>query len=236
MLHRMQAHELPSNNRVRQAGETLRTWLQSPSALEPEDYREALRVIEAHRAAHAMPMLGANVSLRRMCRTLGLVDAKVTQRLKRMETIKDKLLREPGLRLDRMQDLGGCRVVVASIDQIYALRDRIVRYHPDAREKDYVAEPRSSGYRALHIVAAYGRTPRKRIEVQLRTEMMHRWADLVEGLSGALGVNYKQDGDSDLQRAMQFLSQWMDLVESDAEVPESLVTAYNDVWKRVFPQ
>jgi hypothetical protein len=47
-----------------------------------------------------------------------------------MSTILDKLERESSLSLDKMQDIGGCRAVLNSLDDLRRLRDRIVRYHP----------------------------------------------------------------------------------------------------------
>ena len=44
------------------------------------------------------------------------------------------------------------------------------------------------------------------IEIQLRTQRMHLWAELVESLSGLLGTNYKQDGDSLVQDYARQLS------------------------------
>jgi len=61
------------------------------------------------------------------------------------------------------------------------------------RFSNYVDRPRESGYRAIHIVVVQNG---RMIEIQLRTQRMHLWAELVENLSGLLGTNYKQDGDS----------------------------------------
>lgn len=67
----------------------------------------ALTVIEEHRARHALPLVKVNTGLRRFCRSLEN-DGEVTQRLKKIPTITDKLIRESGLDLSRMQDIGGC--------------------------------------------------------------------------------------------------------------------------------
>ncbi|WP_092611904.1 RelA/SpoT domain-containing protein [Raineyella antarctica] len=226
------ATDPPSKNQVRQAGRTVRHSLQMPLSVDEETYAEAIAIIERHRAAHARPMVTANVALRQMCRRLGL-NAKVTQRLKRMETIRDKLLREPGLNLDRMQDFGGCRVIVPTIEDAYRLRDRILRRHPDARVKDYVAEPRGSGYRAIHVIAEYG-LPKKPIEIQIRTPEMHEWADMVERVSGMLGINYKQEGHAEFQLWAKVLSRILELQAAGRPVPEALRENYAAVTQRLF--
>ena len=53
---------------------------------------------------------------------------------------------------------------------------------------DYIAEPRDSGYRGVHVIVEYDN---RMIEVQLRTQVMHEWAITVERLSGRLGEDLK---------------------------------------------
>ena len=58
---------------------------------------------------------------------------------------------------------------------------------------------------------------------------MHTWADMVEGVSGSLGVNYKQDaGASDFQAWARTLSSWFCLIESGEPVPEALRQEYSE--------
>ena len=119
-------------------------------------------------------MASVNASMRSLVKTCGL-DAKVTQRLKRMVTILEKICeRETGLDLSRMRDIGGCRVVVSSHDpsDLYRLVNHARITWKDSLEKviDYVEEPRQSGYRAIHLIVNRKGRP---IEVQLRTDTMH---------------------------------------------------------------
>jgi ppGpp synthetase/RelA/SpoT-type nucleotidyltranferase len=202
-----------------------------------EEYDQALGVIERHRAAHAQPMLTANVFLRRACTSLG-IDGQVTQRLKRMETIRDKLLREPG-ELDRMQDLGGCRVVVPALSDVYRLKDhifaRLERRCVDVRRySDYIETPRETGYRAIHIVAPFGVAVSKPVEIQIRTRAMHEWANMVEEVSGILGRNYKRDGDGAFHDWARTASQILALKETDHHVPEELFEQYHQEEQRLF--
>lgn len=191
---------LPSSNQVRKAGSKVRRYLRGEAT--DDDYESARKVIQDLRAAHAAPLVRVNSRLRYTCKVLELPQG-VTQRLKKLPTIIDKLQREPTLDLRQMRDIGGCRLVLASAQDI----ERVAAYLASSRRWkrddvnvgdpiDYLRSPRVSGYRALHLpVVDGGRT----IEIQLRTPGMHRWATLVEELSGALGVNYKQDGDHPIQ-------------------------------------
>jgi predicted nucleic acid-binding Zn ribbon protein len=58
--------------------------------------------------------------------TAGCSDvSRISQRLKRIPTILDKLHREPGMNLGRMEDIGGCRAVLRDLDEVYRVLGRI---------------------------------------------------------------------------------------------------------------
>ncbi len=153
-------------------------------------------MIEAFRAQHRRPMLTARMGLRSCVISEGYGSAEgveITQRLKRRATIWDKLRREPSMKLSRMQDVGGCRVVLPSLEAIARVGQRFTansqRRNGEAdRVIDYVTNPRESGYRAVHIHTRYGG---QRIEIQLRTPWQHLWARLIEDLTSRTGVDYK---------------------------------------------
>ncbi len=134
-----------------------------------------------------------------------------------------------------MQDVGGCRAVVETLEDLWKLRDHIVKIHPPIGENDYVAKPRSSGYRGVHLILLYGQE-QKPVEVQLRTLPMHAWAMLVERYSGAVGVNYKQDGDSEFQQMAQALSQILAADEVGSPVSGELIDTYNILTNVLFPE
>lgn len=47
----------------------------------------------------------------------------------------------------------------------------------------------------------------RKIEVQLRTEVMHSWAVAVETVSASAGENFKQDGTHPMQRLFRVISE-----------------------------
>jgi len=158
---------------------------------EDGDYAGAVGLISAWRAAHAFPLNTFQVVLRRRAQKV-LPTSVVTQRLKRLETIRVKLERfYPHMVLAGMQDIGGCRAIVASVSQLNELR---ARYQPDVmaphefrREKDYIASPKADGYRAYHVVYRYKSESVEQepwngleIEVQMRSIRQHAWASAVE--------------------------------------------------------
>ena len=188
-----------------------------------------------HRDSHTAAMASANASLRYHCRQLGLGDvAVVAQRLKRLPTIFDKLQREPTLSLDNMHDLGGVRAVVPTIADVRRLQERLIRRRPEARVLDYIETPRQSGYRAVHVVADWGGAVRRKVEIQLRSTVMHQWADMVETASRAFGVNHKQDGDTPFHRWARALSRIMAVVELGDAPGAELSAEYDEAYTEFF--
>lgn len=73
------------------------------------------------------------------------------------------------------------------------------------RERDYASSPRMSGYRAIHVVVTEPE-PNLKIEIQLRSKYMQRWADLVESLSSMFLQDFKSEGSHPVQEYMKLQS------------------------------
>ena len=114
-------------------------------------------------------------------------DCIVTYRIKRIDTIVEKLHRfhdDPNgkMKLSRMWDIAGCRCIIHSPDyvKLYKLLQEIENeYGPNIKETDYVKWPKPSGYRSIHIYVKDKQT-QKPIEIQIRNIELHNWATLVE--------------------------------------------------------
>lgn len=91
--------------------------VRNPNATAKE-IQEARIVIDNWRAAHAYPLHVFYMNLRGKAKSRS--DIIVAERLKRLDSIVDKLQREPSMELYRMQDLGGCRMILPSIDEVYS--------------------------------------------------------------------------------------------------------------------
>jgi ppGpp synthetase/RelA/SpoT-type nucleotidyltranferase len=210
-----------SKARVKRAGETVRTYL-SPGQPDPPgaELVEALEVVTAFRAAHQVPLTKATMGLRSMVATEGC-QLEVSQRLKRFGTILNKLWRHQGMDLARMQDIGGCRAVLDSIDEVYRVQRRIRRNGREKRYVDYIVDPAESGYRGVHSIVEYdGRS----IEVQLRTQVQHHWALTVERLGGRLDVDLKSGyGPSEVLGLLEAISRAMAIEEQGEKPPEQLM-------------
>ena len=190
----------------------------------PQDLAEARTIVEDFRSVHVPAMQAARRGLALCIREEGL-EAEISQRLKRMPTIVDKLTRVPR-RLSTLVDIGGCRAILASQDDIYRVRDNflqnsLIRNGSEDDVVDYVTTPRGSGYRAVHIHTRY---QGRRIEVQLRTLWQHLWAKYVEDITGWTGVDFKNgEGPEGAHRSLLHLSEGLALLEVSGFTDEALV-------------
>lgn len=111
----------------------------------------------------------------------------MTFRLKSPASIRDKLTRR-GLPQSAegaayLHDIAGLRVVLSSVEAVYRFAD-ILRASPSWQfvcARDYIAVPKKSGYRSLHLVMLVpicrnGKSASVPVEIQLRTPAMDMWA------------------------------------------------------------
>lgn len=218
----------PSKTQVNRAGDVLRSYISGQLVAEDE-HEAARRTLLAFRAAHQYPLIKATMGLRSTVTTEGC-PVEVSQRLKRVPTILDKLVRQPRMELARMQDIGGCRAVLRDIAEVRRVERRVHRNNlnrtgKSPRVSDYISSPRSSGYRGIHVIVEYdGRA----IEVQLRTQVMHEWAIAVEQLSGRVGADLKSSvGPREVLDWLEAVSEAMAIEEGGGVVPEDQLARLN---------
>jgi putative GTP pyrophosphokinase len=114
----------------------------------------------------------------------------VKTRLKTLPSIREKLERRglpvtPESIRENLSDIAGVRVICAFPEDVYTLADALLRQDDITllRRKDYIANPKKSGYRSLHLIVTvpvYLSHEKKqmKVEVQLRTIAMDFWASL----------------------------------------------------------
>lgn len=201
------------------------------TAATEEEVKRAMVVIDNWRAAHAYPLHVIYTHLRRMAKEN---DEKiiVAERLKRLDSIINKLKREKTMSLWTMQDLGGCRFIVPELYDVFAYAKKYKKSrirHKFIKEYNYITQPKQSGYRSLHYAYKYYsdslNSPYNNnmlIELQFRTHLQHLWATAVE----TMGVYTKQalkagQGDDDIKRFFALTSSLLAMKESTALVPNT---------------
>ena len=111
-------------------------------------------------------------------------------------SIVEKLRRE-SVRLSQMQDIAGCRIVIADVVQQDHVVASLRTLFPGASVMDRRDKP-SYGYRAVHIIAEISGKP---IEIQVRSSLQHLWAELSEKSSDVLDPTIKYGGGPDEWRS-----------------------------------
>lgn len=172
-----------SKNQVGRAGAFL---IDESNDFDIVEYLQSFEILSNWRSSHAYPIQSMLGYFRKKAFEIDK-SAVIAQRLKRTPSILAKLQREADMKLDRMQDIAGCRVVVENKIKVYEVRNAIAKGQTRnklARERDYIKSPKESGYRGIHLIYKYngiksiykGHT----VELQIRSKVQHSWATAVE--------------------------------------------------------
>ena len=171
-----------SLNAVKRAGKQLRDW----KGHDLKTIVDTLPIIENWRDCHSFPMTQFYDSLRECAASYGSA-VNIVQRPKRLESIVAKLKSRPTMALTTMQDIAGCRAILPTNDLIFSFVESCKQTWSDHElygVDDYIAKPKSSGYRSLHLIYRFrsdnasfnGRF----VEIQFRSRFQHAWATALE--------------------------------------------------------
>lgn len=227
---------LPSRSAIDRSGAKLSgLFFRDEQLMTPEEIEQAIQVVTDFRSAHAYPMQKVRYGLRSMVRTEGVTEL-ISQRLKRVPRIVRKLHRMGNSRLSSLEDIGGCRAVLADGNELERLRHRVVSNWKTAitRERDYIARPKPMGYRAYHAtVARDGRW----IEVQLRTRGQQQWAEAVEAADARHGLNLKDgEGPESMVRYFEVSADVIHRREYDLAIDQTTLDEFDDARRRVIAE
>jgi len=114
---------------------------------------------------------------------------KPTGRIKSNASIVAKLQRE-SIRLTQIQDIAGCRIVVANSSDQNLVVLGLTDVNRDATVIDRRDNP-SHGYRAIHVIVRFDD---RSVEIQVRSELQHRWAEVSEKYSDVIDPAIKYGG------------------------------------------
>ncbi len=201
-------------------------------AINPRDLT-ALSTLAEFRSAHVYPLQGILINLRDKAKKIaGTRSVIVSQRLKRIPSILSKLSRESSMNLARMQDIGGCRAIFATVSEVYACQQALIvsdmQHNPPKRITDYIENPKISWYRGIHMVyefnsksSSYSQYNGMLIEIQLRTRLQHYWATAVEtvGIFTWQALKSSQWSE-DWQQFFRLASNWFALKEEKNLIPD----------------
>ena len=118
------------------------------------------------------------------------------------------------LALEKINDLIGVRAVCAYVDDIYKVADLIEKQQDIhiLKIKDYVQQPKKSGYQSLHLILEIAIPFQKenqwiKLELQLRTAAMDYWANLDHQLRYKRGQKQAAVINEELQQCASVITQ-----------------------------
>ncbi|MGH8183329.1 MAG: HD domain-containing protein, partial [Rhodanobacteraceae bacterium] len=169
--------------------------------LQPEVYRRIAQLLDERRADREAWIARSVASVREALAAQGIA-ADVNGRAKHIYSIWRKMQRKR-VGFGELYDIRALRVLTGSVADCYAVLGAVHGLWPFIPQEfdDYIARPKGNDYRSLHtaVIGPGGKT----LEVQIRTEEMHRGAEL----GVAAHWRYKEGGQGDA--AYQARVAWM---------------------------
>ena len=244
-LHNMRTlHHLPEERRIKIAQETLDIY--APIAnrlgmskvkneleelsfryLEPKAYEGLRTKVEEKRAAAEAVIDELSRTIAGKLREAQVPVIKLDGRIKRLYSIHLKLKRQK-IDLERVYDFVALRVITQSVKDCYAALGIIHQtWSPvPGRIKDFIAMPRPNGYQSLHtsVVSEHGFP----LEVQIRTEEMHRRAE--EGIAAHWKYKEGRVGDHRDERYFQWMRQLLEVQQEVRDPQEFLQNLKIDLY------
>lgn len=207
----------------------------TPDSIAERDH--VLEIISNWRASHSFPLQCIKMMLIGRAKRID-TKAIVAQRLKRLSSIDAKLREhENWMKLTQMQDIGGCRAIVRSVQSVKRLvavykgatAKNPKRGHQFHHENDYIKHPKKDGYRSYHLVYRYQSEAEEfrqynglKIEIQIRTNLQHAWATAVETVSTFSGQALKsRGGELDWRRFFALMGSAIAMRERQPLVPDT---------------
>jgi len=193
------------------------------SYLEPEAYQTLNRQIGSQRAS----LLQTQTLLERLLQEAlsdQHIEVEVNGRLKHLYSLHQKM-QHKHVDFNKIYDLVAFRIIVKDLHECYQTLGIIHSlYRPiPGRIKDYIALPKPNGYQSLHT-SIIG-PEQHRIEVQIRTMDMHRYAE-----DGVAAHWIYKEGTHNEKHHFKWLKELTELLQNSDDPSEFLENARLDLF------
>lgn len=185
--------------------------------LQPDDYQMVKSKINKKREEREKDTKRVISYLKRVLREEG-VDTRIEGRAKFFYSIYKKMHKK-GRDISEIYDLIAVRIITKTISDAYAALGVVqeIWQQIEGRFKDYIAIPKSNGYQSIHtsVMTNDGKV----IEVQIRTESMHTFAE------DGVAAHWKYKGaekDKKFERQIAWLKQILEWKKSSVDAKEFL--------------
>jgi GTP pyrophosphokinase len=187
--------------------------------LEPALYKKIARLLDERRVDRERYIADVIAALQRALAQAG-IRAEVTGRPKHIYSIINKMKRKQ-LDFDQLYDVRAVRVLVDDVQDCYAALSTVHELWPPIGSEfdDYIAHPKSNGYRSLHTAVT---GPRElALEVQIRTQQMHHDSELGVAAHWRYKENKKSDAGFDEKITwLRRILEWKDELADSGDLRE----------------
>lgn len=212
-----------SNTRINKIGENIAA---RGGVITPEELEE----LQEFRTSFSKPLVNVFNKTRELADKVNQ-SSIIAFRLKRIDTIINKLSREKEMDLSRMGDIGGVRCIFYNEVEVYKAKEMIENtFESGGKTRDYIREIRRDiGYKSIHMYVKDTKS-KKRIEIQLRTRNHHNWATLIEITDLLYDLRLKELGFESNEKFGKFhalMSSDKELSKVEAELVYDVLDKYN---------
>ncbi len=186
--------------------------------IHPKQYAEMVHLVAQRAEERQVYLQGVMDDLKGHLKK-ARVKAEIGGRAKHYYSIYRKMARDH-LEFDKIYDLIAVRIIVSSIKDCYSVLGIIHSvYKPiPGRFKDYIAMPKFNMYQSLHtVVVGPGG---KHLEVQIRTDAMHRTAEY--GIAAHWRYKEGEKGRDEFEERLAWLRQMLEW-QSDVKDPKEFM-------------
>lgn len=145
--------------------------------LHPEAYQTISRWLSTKRSDRELAMRSVIAEVTQLLVQHGVKHVEVVGRVKHLYSIYQKSKRK-GHSFDAIYDCSALRILVDDIDACYTVLSLLQNAYSHLSDEfeDYIAQPKSNGYRSIHLIVKDKND--QIIEIQIRTRKMHEEAEL----------------------------------------------------------
>lgn len=179
--------------------------------LEPDFYKNLDRLVKSQKEEMEAYIKRFSAHIQKSLARAGL-EVRIFGRLKHYYSIHKKMLRQ-GKKLDEIYDVMAIRVIVKTVADCYATLGIVHQEFVPVSERfrDFIAKPKTNGYQSVHTTVVG--LDNKMIEVQIRTEDMHRTAEV--GIAAHWKYKESKGDGSELDNQVKWLRELVEALKND---------------------
>ena len=187
--------------------------------LHPDIYKSIAKMLDEKRSEREQFITDAVTKVREELEALGVKNAEIYGRPKHIYSIWNKM-RKKGVEFSEVYDVRALRIIVDDLKDCYTALGIVHNlWSPISKEfDDYISNPKGNYYRSLHtaVHCPDGRS----LEVQIRTQEMHKHAELGVAAHWRYKEGSKRTSEDDYDEKIAWLRQlltWKDEVADSSD-------------------